>query len=85
MSHSNVLKITIGDDLRVLLKVRAQETGKSEGAYVKQILKEHMEDEQDLCEAEKRINEIEQGKSRTYTLKQAMDMTKAIHNGGGNC
>lgn len=82
---SNELKITIGKDLRVRLKIMAQETGISEDAYIKAILKKHMQDQQDLCIAERRLNEIEQNKEETYTLEQAMKLTKAIHNGGDHC
>ena len=52
------------------LATLAEETGRTKSYHVREALEEYIQDMEDDCIAEKRLEDIRAGRSRTYTLEE---------------
>lgn len=52
------------------LATLAEETGRTKSYHVREALEEYIQDMEDVCIAEKRLEDIRAGRSRTYTLEE---------------
>ena len=48
----------------------SEETGRTKSYHVREALEEYIQDMEDVCIAEKRLEDIRAGRSRTYTLEE---------------
>lgn len=48
----------------------ARRTGRSKAFYVRQAIEEHLADLEDIYLAEKRLEDLKAGRSRTYTIEE---------------
>ena len=60
-------------DLEHRLDVLAAETGRSKAFYIREAVAEYLDDLEDIFLAEKRLEELRAGRSRTYTLEEVED------------
>lgn len=52
------------------LNTLAQTTGRSKAFYIREAIENHIEDMEDFFLAEKRLDDLKIGKSRTYSLSE---------------
>jgi len=52
------------------LNILAQATGRSKAFYIREAIENHLEDMEDCFLAEKRLTDLNMGKSRTYSLSE---------------
>ncbi len=48
----------------------ARNTGRSKAFYIREAILEHLDDLEDIYLAEKRLEDLRAGRSRTYTLEE---------------
>lgn len=66
------ISIRLPDDLSVRLEKLAKRTGRTKTYYVVEAVHDHLEELEDLYIAEKRLIELRAGRSRTFTLEEAV-------------
>jgi RHH-type rel operon transcriptional repressor/antitoxin RelB len=64
----SAISVRLPEDVSVRLEKLAERTGRSKTFYIREALVENMEDLEDLYIAEKRLTELREGRSRTYSL-----------------
>jgi RHH-type rel operon transcriptional repressor/antitoxin RelB len=64
------MAVRLPDEIYDRLKSLADKTGRSATYYLREALQEYMDDLEDIYLAEKRLEDIRAGKSRTYTLEE---------------
>ncbi len=52
------------------LDALARSTGRSKAFYIREAILEHLDDLEDIYLAEKRLEDLRAGRSRTYTLEE---------------
>ncbi|MGC8493513.1 MAG: type II toxin-antitoxin system RelB family antitoxin, partial [Syntrophobacteraceae bacterium] len=52
------------------LDALARNTGRSKAFYIREAILEHLDDLEDIYLAEKRLEDLRAGRSRTYTLEE---------------
>ena len=57
-------------DVESRLDRLAKATGRSKSFFAREAIEEHLDDLEDLYLAERRLSDLEAGKSRTYTLEE---------------
>jgi RHH-type rel operon transcriptional repressor/antitoxin RelB len=62
--------VRLHEELEQRLNVLAAETGRSKAFYIREAVEEHLDDLEDIYLAEKRIQELRAGRSRTFTLEE---------------
>ncbi len=65
-----MLAIRLPEDIESRLNHLAQVTGRSKSFYVREAIKEHLDDLEDLYLAEQRLIDVRTGRSRTYNLEE---------------
>jgi RHH-type transcriptional regulator, rel operon repressor / antitoxin RelB len=65
-----MLAVRLPKEIETRLEALAKATGRTKTFYVREAIIQHMEDLEDYFLAEKRMAEIESGKSKTYTLEE---------------
>ena len=62
--------VRLHEELEQRLNILAAETGRSKAFYIREAVEEYIDDLEDIYLAEKRLESIRAGKSRTYTLEE---------------
>ncbi len=62
--------VRLHEDLEQRLNMLSAETGRSKAFYIREAVEEYIDDLEDIYLAEKRLESIRAGKSRTYTLEE---------------
>lgn len=68
MSKSTAVRLP--DETYERLKTLAEKTGRTATYYIREAVEEHIEDLEDTYLAEKRLEDLRAGRSRTYTLEE---------------
>ena len=64
------VSIRLPDDVTNRLNQLAALTGRSKSFYITEAILEHLDDLEDVYLAEKRLEDIRAGRSKTYTLEE---------------
>jgi RHH-type transcriptional regulator, rel operon repressor / antitoxin RelB len=67
-----VLAIRLPPKIEARLEMLAKETGHTKDIYVRDMILQHLEDIEDLRDAEKAMADIRSGKSKTVPLEDVM-------------
>ncbi len=62
--------VRLHEELEQRLNILAAETGRSKAFYIREAVEEYIDDLEDIYLAEKRLESLRAGKSRTYTLEE---------------
>jgi len=65
-----MLGVRLPAEMERRLDVLAQETGRTKSYYVREALLEYLDDLEDIYLAEKRLEDLRAGRSKTYTLEE---------------
>ncbi|MCX5875378.1 MAG: DUF6290 family protein [Deltaproteobacteria bacterium] len=65
-----MLTVRLPDDIEARLNTLAKTTNRPKSFYVREALDRSLEDIEDIYLAEKRLEDLKAGKSRTYTLDE---------------
>ncbi len=65
-----MLSLKLPADVESRLDRLAKATGRSKSYFAREAIEEHLDDLEDLYLAERRLSDLEAGKSRTYTLEE---------------
>lgn len=65
-----MLAIRLPAEIEERLAELARKTGRTKTYYVREAILEHIDDLEDIYLAEKRLEDLQAGKSRTYTLEE---------------
>lgn len=65
-----MLSLNLPADVESRLDRLAKATGRSKSFFAREAIEEHLDDLEDLYLAERRLSDLEAGKSRTYTLEE---------------
>ena len=75
-----MINVRIDEDLETRLNRLSKETGRTKSYYVKEALSRYIEEVEGIYLAESRAEEIELGKSKTFTLEEARKILNENHN-----
>jgi RHH-type rel operon transcriptional repressor/antitoxin RelB len=64
------VSVRLPDDVANRLNQLAALTGRSKSFYITEAILEHLDDLEDIYLAEKRLEDIRAGRSKTYTLEE---------------
>ena len=64
------ISVRLPDDVAHRLNQLAALTGRSKSFYITEAILEHLDDLEDVYLAEKRLEDIRAGRSKTYTLEE---------------
>jgi len=64
------ISVRLPDDVANRLNQLAALTGRSKSFYITEAILEHLDDLEDVYLAEKRLEDIRAGRSKTYTLEE---------------
>ena len=64
------ISVRLPDDIANRLNQLAALTGRSKSFYITEAILEHLDDLEDIYLAEKRLEDIRAGRSKTYTLEE---------------
>ena len=67
-----MLAIRLPEEIEARLDALAKRTGRTKTYYAREAILQHLEDMEDLCEAEERLADIMSGKSKTIPLEEIM-------------
>ena len=62
--------VRLPEEAEKLLDALAATTGRSKAFYIREAILEYLDDLEDIYLAEKRLEELQAGRSRTYTLEE---------------
>ena len=65
-----MLAIRLSEELEARLENLAKATGRTKTFYAREAIAEYLEDLEDLYLAEKSLKDIQEGRSKTYTLDE---------------
>ncbi len=68
-----MLAVRLPDAMEDRLKKLSQKTGRTKSFYVREAISEYLDDLEDIYLAEKRLEDLRAGRSRTYTLEEVME------------
>ena len=66
----SAVSLRLPDEVSQRLQRLSKRTGRSQTFYMIEAIQEHLDDIEDVYIAEKRLIELQKGKSRTYTLEE---------------
>jgi RHH-type rel operon transcriptional repressor/antitoxin RelB len=66
------ISIRLPEDVESRLDALAKLTGRTKTFYMRQAILEHLDDLEDLYLAEKRLEDIQAGRSKTVSLEEVM-------------
>lgn len=61
--------VRLPEDAEKRLDALARETGRSKAFYIREAILEHLDDMEDVFLAEKRLEDLRAGRSRTHSLE----------------
>ncbi len=67
-----MLAIRLSPELEARLAALAKRSGRTKTFYAREALEKHLEDMEDLYDAEERLADIRSGKSKTIPLEEIM-------------
>ena len=62
--------VRLPEEVERRLEALAAETGRTKAFYIREAILEYLEDMEDVFLAEKRLEDLRTGRSRTYTLEE---------------
>lgn len=62
--------VRLREELEERLNILAAETGRPKAFYIREAVEEYLDDLEDIYLAEKRLQDLRVGKSRTFTLEE---------------
>ena len=65
-----MLAIRLSDEMEARLASLAKATGRTKTFYAREAITEYLDDLEDLYLAEKSLKDIQEGRSKTYTLDE---------------
>ena len=68
-----MLALRLPEEIEDRLNNLAKKTGRTKSFYAREAILEHLDDLEDLYLAEKRLEDLQAGRSRTYTLEEVME------------
>lgn len=68
----NMLAIRLPSEIEERLEALAKATGRTKSFYVREAILEHLDDLEDIYLAEKRLEDIRAGRTRTIALEEVM-------------
>jgi RHH-type rel operon transcriptional repressor/antitoxin RelB len=68
-----MLALRLPEEIEGRLNALAKKTGRTKSFYVREAIVEHLDDLEDIYLAEKRLEDLQAGRSRTYTLEEVME------------
>jgi RHH-type rel operon transcriptional repressor/antitoxin RelB len=68
-----MLALRLSADIEARLDALAKATGRTKSFYAREAIYEYLEDLEDLYLADKEMELVRKGKSKTYTLKEVED------------
>jgi len=70
MAANPMLAVRLDPEIQARLTALATATGRTKAFYVREAILEHLDDLEDIYLAEKRLEDLRAGRSRTYTLEE---------------
>jgi len=67
-----MIAVRLPEKIETRLAKLAKRTGRTKTFYVREAILQHLEDLEDLYLAEKALEDIRAGRSKTYTLEEVM-------------
>lgn len=67
-----MLAIELPADIEARLERLARKTGRSKADYVREAVMEHLDDLEDLYLAEKRLEDVQAGRTQTVPIEEVM-------------
>ena len=67
-----MLAIRLSPELEARLSALAKRSGRTKTFYAREALEKHLEDLEDLYDAEERLADIKSGKSKTIPIEEVM-------------
>jgi RHH-type rel operon transcriptional repressor/antitoxin RelB len=64
------ISVRLPEEVERRLAALARNTGRSKAFYIREAILEHLDDLEDIYLAEKRLEDLRAGRSRTYTLEE---------------
>lgn len=68
-----MLALRLPEEIENRLNDLAKKTGRTKSFYAREAILEHLDDLEDLYLAEKRLEDLQAGRSQTYTLEEVME------------
>ena len=68
-----MLALRLPEEIEDRLNDLARKTGRTKSFYAREAIVEHLDDLEDIYLAEKRLEDLQAGRSRTYTLEEVME------------
>ncbi len=68
-----MLALRLPEEIEERLNDLAKKTGRTKSFYARQAILEHLDDLEDIYLAEERLEALQAGRSRTYTLEEVME------------
>lgn len=65
-----MLAVNIPKEIETRLNVLAKATGRTKSYYVREMIERYLDDIEDVYLAEKRLEDVRSGRSKTYTLDE---------------
>ena len=70
--QNNMLAVRLPEELEMRLASLAQKTGRTKSFYARQAIEKHLNDLEDIYLAEKALEDIRAGRSKTISLEEMM-------------
>lgn len=67
-----MLAIRLPQEIEERLDALAKRTGRTKTFYAREAIMKHLEDWEDICDAQERLADIRSGKSKTIPLEEVM-------------
>lgn len=64
--------VRLPDELHARLKALADQTGRSVAFYMRAAIEEHLEDIEDIYQADKVVDDLRAGRERTWPMAEVM-------------
>jgi len=68
-----MLALRLPEEIEGRLNALAKKTGRTKSFYAREAIVAHLNDLEDIYLAEKRLEDLQAGRSRTYTLGEVME------------
>lgn len=68
-----MLAVRLPEEIENRLVDLAKKTGRTKSFYAREAIVEYLDDLEDIYLAEKRLEDLRAGRSRTYTLEEVME------------
>jgi len=68
-----MLALRLPEEIEGRLNALAKKTGRTKSFYAREAIVEYLNDLEDIYLAEKRLEDLQAGRSQTYTLEEVME------------